>query len=127
GFIKLAGDSVIKPFSAKVAVDAKGIALENFQVYLEKFIRLDIIDGKLNIDGKAVLNMLEKDQLDVTFKGNTGIVNLLAKDQLRKEKDQKKVWLKFLFLHYEELILIWTRRNWCWTLLQQMMLNYRHG
>ena len=94
GLIKLAGDTVIQPFSAKVAVDAKGIALENFQAYLNKFARLDIIDGKLNIDGKAVLAIPEKDQLDVTFKGNTGIVNLLIRDQLLKEKGQKKDLVK---------------------------------
>jgi len=94
GLIELAGDSVIKPFSAKVAVDAKGIALENIQAYLNKFIRLDIIDGKINIDGRAVLAMQEKDQLDVMFKGNTGIVNLLARDQLLKEKDLKKGLVK---------------------------------
>ena len=36
GLIKLAGDTVIQPFSAKVAVDAKGIALENFQAYCKQ-------------------------------------------------------------------------------------------
>ncbi|MGR9000258.1 MAG: DUF748 domain-containing protein, partial [Gammaproteobacteria bacterium] len=90
GLIKLTGDTVIQPFSAKVTVDAKDMALESFQAYLNKFIRLDIIDGKLNIDGSAVLAMLKKDQPDVTFKGNASIVNLLARDELLKEKDLKK-------------------------------------
>ena len=60
GLINLKGDAVIKPFSAKMAVDAKGIALENFQAYLNKFARLDVIDGKLNIDGNAVVSTLKK-------------------------------------------------------------------
>ena len=90
GSIKLTGDAVIQPFSAKAAIDAKNITLENFQAYLNKFVRLDIIDGKLNIEGSAVLATPKKDQLDVTFKGNTSIVNLLARDQLLKEKDNKK-------------------------------------
>jgi len=32
GSIKLVGDTVIQPFSAKAAVDAKGIALEYFKL-----------------------------------------------------------------------------------------------
>ena len=94
GLIKLAGNTVIQPFSAKVAVDAKGIALENFQAYVNKFARLDVIDGKLNIDGNAVVATPKKDQLDVTFKGNTGINNLLIRDQLLKEKGQNKDLVK---------------------------------
>jgi hypothetical protein len=94
GLIKLAGDTVIQPFSATVAVDVKGIVLENFQAYLNKFAQLDVIDGKLNIDGKAVVATPKKDQLDVTFKGNTGIVNLLIRDQLLKEKGKDKVLVK---------------------------------
>ena len=94
GLIKLTGDTVIEPFSAKVAVDAKGIALENFQAYLNKFARLDVIDGKLTIDGNAVVATPKKDQLEVTFKGNTGIINLLIRDQLLKEKGQKKDLVK---------------------------------
>ena len=94
GLIKLNGDAVIQPFSAKVAVDAKDIALENFQAYLDKFARLNIIDGKLNIDGEAVLATPKNDQLDVTFKGNSGINNLLIRDQLLKEKGQNKDLVK---------------------------------
>ena len=70
------------------------IALENFQAYANKFARLDVIDGKLNIDGNAVVSTLKKDQLDVTFKGNTSINNLLIRDQLLKEKGQKKDLVK---------------------------------
>ena len=94
GLITLNGDAVIQPFSAKVAVDAKGVVLENFQAYLNKFARLDVIDGKLNIDGNAVVSTLKKDQLDVTFKGNTGINNLLIRDQVLKEKGQNKDLVK---------------------------------
>ena len=94
GLIKLAGKTVIQPFSIKAAVDAKGIALENFQAYANKFARLDVIDGKLNIDGNAVVSSLKKDQLDITFKGNTGINNLLIRDQLFKEKGQNKDLVK---------------------------------
>jgi hypothetical protein len=90
GSIKLTCDTVVQPFSTKVTIDAKGIALKNFQAYLNKFVRLDINGGTLNIDGNAVIATPKNDQLDVTFKGNTSIVNLIARDQLLKEKDLKK-------------------------------------
>ena len=94
GLIKLDGDTVIQPFSAKVAIDVKDIALEKFQAYVAKFANLAIIDGKLNIDGNAVVATPKKDELDVTFKGNTGIVNLLIRDQMLKEKGKDKVLVK---------------------------------
>jgi hypothetical protein len=94
GSIKLTGDTVIQPFSAKIGIDVKNIALENFQAYVNKFARLDVIDGKINMDGNAVVATPKKDQLDVTFKGNTGINNLLIRDQLLKEKGKDKVLVK---------------------------------
>ncbi len=94
GLITLNGHAVIQPFSAKVAVDAKGIALENFQAYLNKFARLDVIDGKLTINGNAVVASPKKDQLDVTFKGNAGIASLLIRDQVVKEKSRNKDLVK---------------------------------
>ena len=93
GLINLVGDTVIEPFSAKAAIDVKDIALENFQAYVAKFANLEIIDGKLNIDGNAVV-ATSKDKLDVTFKGNSGIVNLLIRDQQLKEKGKDKVLVK---------------------------------
>ena len=94
GSIKLAGDTVIQPFSAKVAVDVKDIALEKFQAYVDKFANLAIIDGKLNIDGNAIVDTPNKDQLDVKFRGNTGIASLLIRDQMLKEKGKDKVLVK---------------------------------
>ncbi len=94
GSIKLSGETVIQPFSAKAAIDVKNIALEKFQAYLTKFASLEIVDGKLAIDGNAVVATLKKNQLDVTFKGNTGIENLLIRDPRLKEKDKGKVLAK---------------------------------
>jgi Domain of Unknown Function (DUF748) len=94
GIIKLAGDTVIQPFSAKAAVDIKDIELGNFQAYVNKFARLDVIDGKLAIDGDVVVATPKKDNLDVNFKGNTVIAGLLIRDQMHKEKNQNKVLAK---------------------------------
>lgn len=93
GLIKLAGDTVLQPFSAKIAVDANDIALENFQAYVNKFARMNVVEGKLTIDGVAAA-AAKNDHLDVTFKGNTGIINLLIRDQLLKGKGQNKDLVK---------------------------------
>ena len=94
GLINLTGDAVIQPFSARAAIDAKDIAMENFQAYVNKFVQMDIVDGKLAIDGNIIAAMPEKKPLDVQFKGNTTIADLLIRDQLLKENGQKKVLIK---------------------------------
>ncbi|MDO9271097.1 MAG: DUF748 domain-containing protein [Methylobacter sp.] len=86
GSIKLDGNAVIEPLSAQIAVDVKDIALEKFQAYVDKFARLDVIDGTLAIDGKVMVAKSVQDKLDVKFTGNTRITDLLTRDQI-KNKD----------------------------------------
>lgn len=92
GMIKLDGDAVIEPLNLQSAVDVKTIALDKFQPYIDKFAHLDIINGKLNINGMASVSMVEKNSLDVKFKGDTGIANLITRDQ-KLNKDLVK-WKK---------------------------------
>ncbi|MGZ8161121.1 MAG: DUF748 domain-containing protein, partial [Methylobacter sp.] len=92
GSIKLDGNAVVEPLSAQIAVDIKDIALENFQAYVDKFARLDVIDGKLSVDGKVLVAKSAEDKLDVKFTGNTQIADLITRDQL-KNKDFVK-WEK---------------------------------
>ncbi|MEI7996468.1 MAG: DUF748 domain-containing protein, partial [Methylococcaceae bacterium] len=82
---------VIQPFSAKIAVDAKKITLGNFQPYINKFARMDVVDGKLTIQGNAVIATPKKDKLDVTFKGDSGIDNLSIKDQPLKGQSKELI------------------------------------
>ena len=91
GSIKLVGDTVMQPFSAKIAVDAKKIALGNFQPYINKFARLDVVDGNLTIVGNTVIATSKKDELDVTFKGDSGIDNLSVKDQPLKGQSKELI------------------------------------
>lgn len=86
GLIKLDGNTVIEPLSAQIAVDVKDIALENFQAYVDKFARLDVIDGSLAVDGKFLVAKSAQDKLDIKFTGNTKIADLITRDQL-KNKD----------------------------------------
>lgn len=94
GSIKLTGDTIIQPFSARIDIAVKDIALEKFQAYAARFASLEIAGGKLAIDGSAVVAAPEKDKLNVTFKGNTGILNLLIQDPLHQEKSKNKVLAK---------------------------------
>jgi flagellar motor protein MotB len=89
GLIKLDGNTVIQPLSAQIIVDIKDIALENFQSYVDKFAKVDVIDGALAIDGKVQVSKSAQDELDIKFTGNTKIVDFLTRDQV-KNKDLVK-------------------------------------
>jgi Domain of Unknown Function (DUF748) len=81
GLIKLNGDTVIEPFNIQSTVDIKTVALDNFQSYMDKFAHLDIIDGTLNINGQASLSMAENNKLDIKFKGDSEISDLISRDR----------------------------------------------
>ena len=85
GSMKLSGDTVIEPFSTRLNIKIENIDLENYQPYYDKWVRLDVIDGALNIDGDLSVAKLEQDKPDVQFKGNIGIDNLLTRDQKRNK------------------------------------------
>ncbi|MEF3074965.1 DUF748 domain-containing protein [Methylobacter sp. Wu1] len=85
GSIALKGDVVMTPFSTQTSVDVKNIGLEGFQPYLEKFARLDIMDGKFNMDGKLSIALQEQKPPDIKFEGETGIADLLTRDQLENK------------------------------------------
>ncbi len=86
GSIKLDGNAVIEPLSAQIDVAVKDIALEHFQAYVDKFARLDVIDGFLNLDGKVLVAKPAEGNLELKFTGNSQIADLLTRDQL-KNKD----------------------------------------
>ncbi|MBK8817007.1 MAG: DUF748 domain-containing protein [Methylococcaceae bacterium] len=98
GSIKLKGGAVIEPLSAKLDVDVKNIDLETFQPYVDKFARLDILDSKFSVAGKLAVQQPPEKPLDVKFKGNTGIANLLTRDQL-----QNKDFIKWDNLTFKDL------------------------
>ncbi len=86
GSITLDGNTVIEPLSAQIAVAVKDIALENFQAYVDKFAKLDVIDGTLTVDGKVSVAKPAEGKLELKFTGNSQIADLLTRDQL-KNKD----------------------------------------
>ncbi|MGR9086186.1 MAG: DUF748 domain-containing protein [Gammaproteobacteria bacterium] len=82
GSIRLDGDLVVNPFSARLNVAIQNIELERFQPYVDQFARLDIIHGQWNADGNLSIALPAKEGLDLKFKGNTGITGLLTRDQI---------------------------------------------
>jgi outer membrane protein OmpA-like peptidoglycan-associated protein len=85
GSIKLNGDAVIAPLVAKIDVDVRNIDLDTFQPYVDKFARLDVLDGKFNINGKLAVQQPKDKPLDVKFKGNSGIASLLTRDHIQSK------------------------------------------
>ncbi len=98
GSIKLKGDTVISPLAAKIDLDIKNIDLDTFQPYVDKFARLDVLDGKFNIAGKLAVQQPKDKPLDVKFKGSTGIANLLTRDHI-----QSKDFVKWDNLTFKDL------------------------
>ncbi|TRX02685.1 DUF748 domain-containing protein [Candidatus Methylobacter oryzae] len=86
GLIKLDGNAVVQPLSAQVAVNVEGVELENFQAYVDKFARLDVIDGKVAVSGNVSVIKSVQDKPAIKFAGNTKVVDFLTRDQV-KNKD----------------------------------------
>lgn len=95
GSIGLKGDLGLNPFKIEAELAVSGIDLANFQPYYDKFIRLDIIDGQFWLKGSLSLAQTDGSVPDIQFDGNSGINNLLIRDQ-RVHKD---------FLKWERLTL----------------------
>lgn len=86
GSIKLDGKAVIQPLAMQTAVKVKDIKLENFQPYVDRFAKLDVIDGTLAVDGNLSLAKPAEQDLIVKFTGNTVVGDLITRDQI-KNKD----------------------------------------
>ncbi|MDP2903217.1 MAG: DUF748 domain-containing protein [Methylovulum sp.] len=85
GKINLSGSATITPLTAAtIDIDIKNIDLASYQTYFDRFIRLDIVDGMLAIDGQASIE--KRDKLAFIFHGNTGVTEFLTRDQ-RVHKD----------------------------------------
>ena len=82
GSIKLTGNSVMEPFALDGDIKIENVDLEKFQSYYEKFVKLDVIDGALNMEGKLAFAKLDQDRPDIQFLGDVEIARLLTRDQL---------------------------------------------
>lgn len=89
GALLLKGSAGLNPFMAQTEVNVKSLGLERFQSYIDKFAHLDLIKGVFNLDGKLDIAKGQQGELDIKFKGNTGIARLITRDQ-KQNKDLLK-------------------------------------
>ena len=85
GEIKISGETALSPLSAELAVDVSGLDLKTAQPYLEKYVRLEIIDGYLSTQGKLSAGVTEPDQLRLNYQGNAEIAHLLTRDRIQNK------------------------------------------
>jgi hypothetical protein len=83
GRIKLDGHVVLSPFAAHLKVSVADIALDRFQTYVDRFARLDVIDGGFFAEGR--LDVQLKAQPDVKFHGIAGVEDWVTRDQLQNK------------------------------------------
>ncbi len=85
GSLHLKGSAGLSPFTAQTQIDVNAIGLEKFQSYVDKFAHLDLIKGVFSLDGKIDMAQGEQGELDLKFKGNTGIARLITRDQTQNK------------------------------------------
>ncbi len=107
GSVNMQGNTVLDPFSAEVDVKVENVDLEKFQSYYEKFVRLDVIDGALNINGKLSFAKLDQDRPDIQFMGDVGIDRLLTRDQILN-----KDFVKWESMALKELVIDYSQNNY---------------
>ena len=83
GAIKITGEAALSPLSAELAVDVNEIGLKTAQPYLEKYVRLEIVNGDLSTQGQLSVALAEPDRLSLNYQGNANIANLLTRDKLQ--------------------------------------------
>ncbi len=85
GTLHLKGSAGLSPLTAETEVDVKALGLEKFQSYVDKFAHLDLIKGVFRLDGKLEMAQGSQGELDLKFKGNTGIARLITRDQTQNK------------------------------------------
>lgn len=81
GSLHLKGSAGLSPLAAQTQIDVNALGLEKFQSYVDKFAHLDLIKGVFSLDGKLDVARGEQGELDLKFKGNSGIARLITRDQ----------------------------------------------
>ncbi len=85
GSLHLKGSAGLSPLTAETQIDINALGLEKFQSYVDKFVHLDLIKGVFSLDGKLDMARGEQGELDLRFKGNSGIARLITRDQTQNK------------------------------------------
>ena len=81
GTIRVNGSGLPNPFQADVALMLKDIAIRPFQPYFEKFARIDVQSGAVNLDGAVHLAVEHPNGPLLSYEGNVGIEGLSVADR----------------------------------------------
>ena len=81
GKIKLDGHAVVEPLSSNVNLAINDIALKEFQPYVNKFARLNIISGLFNLKANIDVQQAADKPIALVFKGDSHINRLITRDK----------------------------------------------
>jgi uncharacterized protein DUF748 len=81
GRITVEGQLVVEPFQTDLAIGLKNIAIAPFQPYFEKFARIAVDSGAIDLDGQLHLAVKHPKAPLLTFHGNLGVKALAVADR----------------------------------------------
>ena len=86
GTVRVNGSVLPNPFQADVTLALKDIAIRPFQPYFEKFARIDVPSGAVNLDGSMHLATEHPRGPLLSYKGNVGVEALSVADRDQGEE-----------------------------------------
>ncbi len=86
GQIHVKGSVTPNPFEADLTLGLKEIAIRPFQAYFEKFARIDVLSGAVNVDGQLHLAIEHPRGPFLSYEGNTHVTKLAVAD--RDQEDE---------------------------------------
>src|SRR5215467_1398489 len=76
GLVSADGQIVVKPFQLDLDLALSNVAIQPFQPYLERFARITVDSGAIDLDGKVHLAVEHPKTPLMTFQGNLGVKSL---------------------------------------------------
>jgi hypothetical protein len=86
GTVRVNGSVLPNPFQADVTLALKDIAIRPFQPYFEKFARIDVQSGAINLDGTMHLATEHPNGPLLSYEGNVGVEALSVADRYEGEE-----------------------------------------
>jgi hypothetical protein len=81
GTVRVNGSVLPNPFQTDVTLAMKDIAIRPFQPYFEKFARIDVQSGAVNLDGTMHLAIEHPNGPLLSYEGNAGVEGLSVADR----------------------------------------------
>jgi len=82
GQLNVNGDAILEPLSSNINLAVNDIAIKDFQPYISKFARLDIISGLFNIDAKVAIKQAQEQALAININADSQINDFVTRDQI---------------------------------------------